>query len=358
MEATLNELLQMNSSFVLVRFEGSCAESGCICGKVPASRIYAKELATLFSTLLPKMRNLSTTAIFGLEDFSPFWKRPQSRAQQVPIFVPARFESESHAVAVPTFNYRMAGAGTWASLGNRNHAWADRKPALIWRGATRGRLCRCELYGYLRHRLVNISRSAPDLVDAKSTSEGAKYMNMSDQARYKYTLYLPGQNDAYAWRLPELMANNYLIFMPTMSLHEAWFMPQLQAYKHFIPVRADLSDLLDKILWARGHDERAQLIAEHATAFQEMVLRPACASHALSQALQRIHPVHGLHWECRHPCAAFKQVGTCPDSTDSTLKASNANGAAFSHAAGDVAHMAVSSSAKLKPTRAFFWPLG
>jgi hypothetical protein len=43
-----------------------------------------------------------------------------------------------------------------------------------------------------------------------------------------------------------------------------WFFPVLEAWKHYVPVKSDLSDLPDKIKWLREHDEEAKEISKNA----------------------------------------------------------------------------------------------
>lgn len=38
------------------------------------------------------------------------------------------------------------------------------------------------------------------------------------------------------------------------------FYNELRPWEHYIPVRADLGDLLDKIRWARSHDEEVKIM--------------------------------------------------------------------------------------------------
>lgn len=42
---------------------------------------------------------------------------------------------------------------------------------------------------------------------------------------------------------------------------------QLEPYKHYIPIKKDLSDLVDKIKWAKENDEEAQQIAKKGQLF-------------------------------------------------------------------------------------------
>ena len=43
-----------------------------------------------------------------------------------------------------------------------------------------------------------------------------------------------------------------------------WYMPLLRPWVDHVPVRADLSDLLDKVRWCRAHDEACKKIAREA----------------------------------------------------------------------------------------------
>lgn len=40
------------------------------------------------------------------------------------------------------------------------------------------------------------------------------------------------------------------------------FYNELQPWEHYIPIRADLGDLLEKIQWARDHDEEVMMIMD------------------------------------------------------------------------------------------------
>jgi hypothetical protein len=51
-----------------------------------------------------------------------------------------------------------------------------------------------------------------------------------------------------------------------------WFSDLLQPYVHFVPVKADLSDLLEKIQWCRDNDETCKKISEQALMFSKKYL--------------------------------------------------------------------------------------
>jgi hypothetical protein len=54
------------------------------------------------------------------------------------------------------------------------------------------------------------------------------------------------------------------LLFKTSSPFEQWFYRGhgLRPWVHFVPVRYDLEDLLDKILWARAHEEQALRITQ------------------------------------------------------------------------------------------------
>ena len=52
-----------------------------------------------------------------------------------------------------------------------------------------------------------------------------------------------------------------------MTPNVQWYYGGLEPYRHFVPVKEDLSDLLEKIHWAETHDAEAKEIADRATEF-------------------------------------------------------------------------------------------
>ena len=69
--------------------------------------------------------------------------------------------------------------------------------------------------------------------------------------QYKYQLNIDGTVAAY--RLPYLLAGDSVVLKQDSKYYE-FFYKQLKPYEHYIPFKADLSDLLDRIQWAKDHD--------------------------------------------------------------------------------------------------------
>jgi Glycosyl transferase family 90 len=56
---------------------------------------------------------------------------------------------------------------------------------------------------------------------------------------------------------------------PRQVADRMWYFPLLVPYKDHIPVKADLSDLEEKIRWCREHDDECRQIGENAKQFYE-----------------------------------------------------------------------------------------
>src|SRR5579863_8261694 len=56
--------------------------------------------------------------------------------------------------------------------------------------------------------------------------------------------------------------------------HEMFWYSLIRRWEHYIPVETDLSDLLDKIDWAKNHDEECVAIAQRARQFIETHVMP------------------------------------------------------------------------------------
>lgn len=75
--------------------------------------------------------------------------------------------------------------------------------------------------------------------------------------QYKYQINIDGTVAAY--RLPYLLAGDSVVLKQDSAYYEHFY-NELQAWEHYIPIRADLGDLLEKVQWARDHDEEVMLI--------------------------------------------------------------------------------------------------
>lgn len=76
-----------------------------------------------------------------------------------------------------------------------------------------------------------------------------------------------------AYRFPYLLVGDSLVFKQDSPYYEHFY-KDLKKWKHFIPVKRDLSDLVEKLEWASTHDEEAHNIAVNGQAYARENLLP------------------------------------------------------------------------------------
>ncbi|KAK1797725.1 hypothetical protein P4O66_008091, partial [Electrophorus voltai] len=156
--------------------------------------------------------------------------------------------------------------------GNTGPPWAEKNSTGFWRGRDSRRE---------RLELVKMARANPTLMDAAFTNffffkhdenlygPLVKHVSFFDffkrtesklelVCKYKYQINVDGTVAAY--RLPYLLAGDSVV-LKQESIYYEHFYAALQPWVHYIPLKADLSDLLEKIQWAKDHDEEALEIA-------------------------------------------------------------------------------------------------
>lgn len=76
-----------------------------------------------------------------------------------------------------------------------------------------------------------------------------------------------------AYRFPYLLAGGSLVFKQD-SIYYEHFYNELIPNTHYIPLKRDLSDLIDKLNWALKNDEEAKKIAKQGSSFANKNLLP------------------------------------------------------------------------------------
>ena len=89
------------------------------------------------------------------------------------------------------------------------------------------------------------------------------------QFENKYIVIVDGNGAAD--RISFYMASGSLILMAT--IHEDWAINQIIPGEHFIKIKPDLSDPIEKIEWAADNDEEAKRIAQNGKEFALKYLR-------------------------------------------------------------------------------------
>lgn len=85
-----------------------------------------------------------------------------------------------------------------------------------------------------------------------------------DVLRNKYVVTISG--NAYAGLLkPALLSNSCVLRQDSMA--REWYEDKMTAWVHYVPIKYDLSDLFEKISWAKEHDVECEKIASQGRSF-------------------------------------------------------------------------------------------
>lgn len=70
--------------------------------------------------------------------------------------------------------------------------------------------------------------------------------------QYKYQINIDGTVAAY--RLPYLLIGDSVVIKQDSEYYEHFY-HQLEPYKHYIPMKSDLSDIVELVQWLIGNDD-------------------------------------------------------------------------------------------------------
>eukprot|EP01127_Copromyxa_protea_P020493 TRINITY_DN6873_c0_g1_i2.p1 TRINITY_DN6873_c0_g1~~TRINITY_DN6873_c0_g1_i2.p1 ORF type:complete len:380 (+),score=65.91 TRINITY_DN6873_c0_g1_i2:571-1710(+) len=107
--------------------------------------------------------------------------------------------------------------------------------------------------------------------DRKEELGTVDHMRFIDFWKYKYILSMDGTVAAY--RLGALLAGNSVIFKQESPYFEHYY-HLLEPFVHYIPVARDLSDLEERVLWAKENDYVVRNITRNARELTRHFLRP------------------------------------------------------------------------------------
>ena len=83
----------------------------------------------------------------------------------------------------------------------------------------------------------------------------------------KYALDIDGFSNAWCNFMQRLKLGCCVLKVDSQFGFRQWYYDELVPFEHYVPVKADLSDLAEKVDWVRTHDAEAQKIAAAGQAF-------------------------------------------------------------------------------------------
>ncbi len=161
--------------------------------------------------------------------------------------------------------------------------WAQRRDTVLWRGTSTGagqvttetmaaddrrlrpRVRMCLMLRAVPGTDVKIRKTEfvsaverPRL--ARSGVVGNK-IPQSNWGRYKFALDIDGHSNAWSNFFVRLLLGCCVIKVQSEHGFRQWYYDRLTPWRHYVPVDADLTDLIEKIAWCRGHDAECAAIA-------------------------------------------------------------------------------------------------
>lgn len=108
----------------------------------------------------------------------------------------------------------------------------------------------------------------------------SNHLTMEQQVR-RWAFLLDIEGKGYSGRLKILLHSGRPVFIQVRAWRE-WFWKDLRPMEHFIPVRNDLADLVEKLEWARANPEWAGAIGRYGQAYAQQKLTRGAALEELA----------------------------------------------------------------------------
>lgn len=128
---------------------------------------------------------------------------------------------------------------------------------------------------HYRQQLIQIANMHSQRIEAQTirwiprpdgTYYAEPYVSLPDHTTYTRLIDIEG--GGYSGRLKLLLFSRRLLFVPDRPWWDVATC-RLQPWTHYVPVRRDLSDLLEKLYWADAHPEESQHIIDNAFAYAQ-----------------------------------------------------------------------------------------
>ena len=100
------------------------------------------------------------------------------------------------------------------------------------------------------------------------------FVSIEEQAKSKYFIVVDG--NSWAFRMITSLGSNSVVFYN--GIFTVWFSRLIKPFVHYVPFKADFSDLTEKLEYAKNHDEEMKKIAENAKKFIEEFITPDTVS--------------------------------------------------------------------------------
>lgn len=236
---------------------------------------------------------------------------------QAPVFAKARIHSAPYIVLIPdqfSLSEEWFYVSQEISALNEEVLWDEKKDVAIWRGGLTdvGAPNGANLVTFRecpRYKICKMSADLPEVIDAGlqwSDNEELDQIlhrervmkNGSSKKEHLTCKYLPVLDGhmctypGFQWRL---LSNS--LCLKQKSDQEQWFYAALKPYEHYVPIENDMSDLSQKIEWAKAHENEVKQIISHAQQFAQNHLMIEDDYFYLHLALSEYAKLQKIDWD-------------------------------------------------------------
>lgn len=156
--------------------------------------------------------------------------------------------------------------------------WSMRKSIALWRGNTTGvrvgqswlglpRLKLCELANQANSQFlfdVGVTSFAQtskmEAREIKAAGYARNYVPIAASSSFKYLIDIDGNSNAWSALFQKLLSGSVVLKVASPGNFRQWYYDELIPWVNYVPVKSDMSDLVEKIHWLIDHDDEAMQI--------------------------------------------------------------------------------------------------
>lgn len=188
--------------------------------------------------------------------------------------------NRNHSLLVPDAEFLETGGYSRARDHFQIHTipWHERLGVAFWRGSTTGvrtsdswksipRIQMCEicnaedvrpLFDVGVSSLAQISKG--ELNEIHKSGLTRNYFPIFSSNQYKYQIDIDGNTNAWAGLFQKLLSESAVLKVESPYGFGQWYYDKLVPWENFVPVKSDMSDLVQKVRWLMANDDEARRI--------------------------------------------------------------------------------------------------
>lgn len=200
---------------------------------------------------------------------------------------------EPEAILIPDHVFiRTRGYETERALARSSITdWDERSDRIVWRGSTTGAgrisklhlsaqdpelIARVRLCLALKDvpgtdvKLSGIAQSADRSMDSERLARAGilgEFVSPICWHGFKFAIDIDGNSNAWSNFFTRLLMGCCVIKVASAAGYQQWYYGDIEPWTHYVPVKADLSDLHEIIGWCRAHPAECRRIAAQGQAF-------------------------------------------------------------------------------------------